>query len=118
MKRSTRFTLSNELKQTYPAGSIRQYVISGAESEEDVLNVIRLAQACGVKVAGSGNDPSFERPRFEDPGLMPVPLFESIDSLRRAGDVMRRLWRHPEYQPFSSSWGQLAGGHARLFRFQ
>ncbi|MGB8582980.1 MAG: phosphoenolpyruvate carboxylase, partial [Candidatus Sulfotelmatobacter sp.] len=36
---------------------------------------------------------------------MPVPLFESIDSLRAAGDVMRRLWRHPEYQPLLSSWG-------------
>ncbi len=100
------FHAIEELKRTYPARSISQYVISGAESEEDVLNVIRLAQACGVTVAGSGNDAYSDDPHSNDPGLMPVPLFESIDSLRRAGDVMRRLWRHPEYQPLLSSWGQ------------
>jgi phosphoenolpyruvate carboxylase len=95
------FHTIRQLKKTYPPYSISQYIISGAESEDDVLNVIRLAQACGVKVAGSDNDP-----HSNDPGLMPVPLFESIDSLRAAGDVMRRLWRHPEYQPLLSSWGQ------------
>ncbi|MGC2550938.1 MAG: phosphoenolpyruvate carboxylase, partial [Candidatus Sulfotelmatobacter sp.] len=99
------FHAIEELKRTYPARSISQYVISGAESEEDVLNVIRLAQACGVTVAGSGKDVYSDCPHSNDPGLMPVPLFESIDSLRRAGDVMRRLWRHPEYQPLLSSWG-------------
>jgi phosphoenolpyruvate carboxylase len=84
------------LKQTYPAQSIRQYIISGAESEEDVLNVIRLAKACGVTVGGTGSDP----------GLMPVPLFESIDSLRAAAPAMRRLWQLPEYQPLLDSWGR------------
>ena len=90
------FHAIRQLKKTYPPHSISQYIISGAESEDDVLNVVRLAQTCGVKVAGSD----------DDPGLMPVPLFESIDSLRAAGDVMRRLWRHPEYQPLLHSWGQ------------
>ena len=37
---------------------------------------------------------------------MPVPLFESIDSLRAAGAVMRRLWSDPEYQPLLDSWGR------------
>jgi phosphoenolpyruvate carboxylase len=37
---------------------------------------------------------------------MPVPLFESIESLRAAGSVMRRLWSHPEYQPLLDSWGR------------
>ena len=85
-----------KMKRTYPAHSIRHYIISGAESENDVLAVVRLAKAGEVQVAGSGNDP----------GLMPVPLFESIDSLRGAGDVMRRLWSHPEYQPLLDSWGR------------
>ena len=30
---------------------------------------------------------------------MPVPLFESIESLRAAANVMRRLWADPEYSP-------------------
>jgi phosphoenolpyruvate carboxylase len=104
------FRAIRQLKQTYPAESIRQYVISGAESEDDVLNVVRLAKACGVSVAGSGGDRediNFSNESVkQDPGLMPVPLFESIDSLRAAGGVMRRLWLHPEYQPLLDSWGR------------
>ena len=85
-----------EVKQTYPAQSIRHYIISGTESEHDVLAVVRLAKAAGVQVAGSAGDP----------GLMPVPLFESIDSLRAAAGVMRRLWADPEYRPLLDSWGR------------
>ncbi len=85
-----------QLKGTYPAHSVRHYIISGAESEDDVMAVIRLAKAEKVQVAASG----------DDPGLMPVPLFESIDSLRAAGTIMRRLWNYPDYQPLLDSWGR------------
>ncbi len=87
-----------ELKRNYPAQSIQRYIISGAESEQDVLAVVRLARATGVEIAGSANG--------DDPGLMPVPLFESIESLRGAGSVMRRLWSDAEYQPLLDSWGR------------
>ena len=100
------------LKQVYPSQSIRQYIISGAESEDDVLNLVRLAKACGVRLAGSGERDSGDRDSRDrssgdrDSGLMPVPLFESIDSLRAAGGAMRRLWRHPDYAPLLDSWGR------------
>jgi phosphoenolpyruvate carboxylase len=115
------FRTIQQLKQTYSAQSIRQYIISGAESEDDVLNVVRLAKACGVSLAGSGGDPFLNDPALADrslgdrssgdrssgdPGLMPVPLFESIDSLRAAGSVMRHLWQSSEYQPLLNSWGR------------
>jgi len=58
--------------------------------------VLQLAKAGGVQVAASANDP----------GLMPVPLFESIESLRSAAGVMRLLWANPEYQPLLDSWGR------------
>ncbi len=96
-----------KLKQVYPAQSIRQYIISGAESEDDVLNLVRLTKACGVRLAGSGDHESGDHVSGNhDPGLMPVPLFESIDSLRAAGGAMRRLWRHPDYEPLLDSWGR------------
>ena len=38
------FRMVAELKRSYPAESIRQYVISGAESEQDVITVVRLAK--------------------------------------------------------------------------
>jgi len=90
------FRAIGEMKRTYPAHSIRHYIISGAESETDVLAVIRLAKASGVQAAGSA----------DDPGLMPVPLFESIESLRAAASVMRRVWTDPEYQSLLNSWGR------------
>ena len=85
-----------ELKRTYPPGSIRQYVISGAESEKDVLDVIRLGKFCGIRMAGSPSDP----------GLMPVPLFESIESLRASPQVMQQVWSDPEYSLLLDSWGR------------
>ena len=85
-----------EFKKTYPAKAIRTYIISGNESEEDIFAVMRLAGICGVRMAGAE----------DDPGLMPVPLFESIESLRAAAGIMERLWKLPAYQPLLDSWGR------------
>jgi phosphoenolpyruvate carboxylase len=85
-----------KLKKTYPACAIRSYIISGAQSEEDVFAVTKLAATCGVRVAASG----------DDPGLMPVPLFESIEDLRASATVMERIWRVPDYQLPLDSWGR------------
>ena len=81
-------------KKTYPPEAIRYWVISGTQSAEDIFSVVRLASICGVSVAADGNDP----------GLMPVALFESIDALRGAAEVMEKVWRAPEYQPLLNSW--------------
>ena len=86
-------TIAQE-KQARGGNVVRQYVISGAESEEDVFAAVRLAERAGVSMAATGGDP----------GLMPVPLFESIESLRRAADVMRRVWSNEEYRRLLQSW--------------
>ena len=84
------------LKRKYPQVAIRSYVISGASSKEDVFNVLHLASISGVQVAASG----------DDPGLMPVPLFESIQDLRNCSTVCRDLWTSPVYAPLLSSWNR------------
>ncbi|MDQ2834207.1 MAG: phosphoenolpyruvate carboxylase [Acidobacteriota bacterium] len=83
-----------ELKQTYAPESIHEYVISGATSAEDVLHVLWLARLGGVKVEASEHDP----------GLQPVPLFESIEDLQHAPDIMRELWSSEAYAPLLASW--------------
>jgi phosphoenolpyruvate carboxylase len=83
-----------ELKRTYSPESIRQYVISGATSADDILHVLWLARLGGVTVE------AFE----EDPGLQPVPLFESIEDLQNAPAIMRRLWTSEAYKPLLASW--------------
>ena len=85
-----------ELKRTYPAEAIQAYVISGAESAEDVVTLVRLMELSGVKAAASEGDP----------GLMPVPLFESIQDLRAASDVCRELWTRGDYARLLDSWGR------------
>ena len=85
-----------ELKQTYAPESIRQYVISGAANADDVLHVLWLARLGGVKVEAEG----------DDPGLQPVPLFESIEDLQHAPEIMRELWTSEAYRPLLASWGR------------
>lgn len=87
-----------ELKQRFPPGAVRQHVISGAEREDDSLNVARLARIAGVKVEGDAGR--------HDPGLMPVPLFESIEDLRNCRQVCDRLWSMPEYTRLLDAWGR------------
>jgi phosphoenolpyruvate carboxylase len=84
------------LKQNYPPASVRSLIVSNTQSEQDIFNVLRLAAVCGLKIGRNENDP----------GLMPVPLFESIEALRSSADVMRRVWNSPEYVPLLDSWGR------------
>ena len=83
-----------ELKKTYAPEAIRNYVISGANCVEDMLAVVWLGRLGGVKVEGGG----------DDPGLMPAPLFESIEDLRNAPGICRALWTSKAYQPLLESW--------------
>jgi len=85
------------LKRELPPESILRFVISGAQSANDVWNVIRLARFGGVAVEGDA--------AANDPGLQPVPLFESIDDLRRAPAICRELWQSPAYRPLLAAWG-------------
>jgi phosphoenolpyruvate carboxylase len=97
-----------ELKQTYAPEAIRLYVISGATSAEDILNVLRLARLGGVRVEGPHTSPA-KSPQavitdYSDPGLQPVPLFESIEDLQNAPAIMRQLWTSEAYKPLLASW--------------
>jgi phosphoenolpyruvate carboxylase len=85
-----------ELKKTHSAQAIRNFVISNTRSEHDIFAVIRLAALGNVSVGASKGDP----------GLMPVPLFESIEALRASSSVMRRVWKAPEFKVLLDSWGR------------
>jgi phosphoenolpyruvate carboxylase len=87
-----------DLKQTAPT-AITQYVVSGACEAADALNVIELAKKANLNVAG-GTAANGEH----DPGLQPVLLFESIEDLRNAPAICRKLWTSPEYKPLLAAW--------------
>jgi phosphoenolpyruvate carboxylase len=85
----------SELKRSYPPEAIRSYVISGAQSASDVSALVALAELSGVQVASSDGT---------DPGVMPVPLFESIEDLRNCPDICRHLWTSSEFARLLDSW--------------
>ena len=93
------FRVVAEIKDGCSPEAIRHYIISGASSVEDVLAVVRLARLGGVTVEGS------QRESGGDPGLMPVPLFESIEDLRQAPSICRELWGRSDYRKLLASWG-------------
>ena len=84
------------VKRAGDAKSIRQYVISGATSAEDVLRTLWLARIGGVTVERTD----------DDPGLLIAPLFESIEDLQNAPAICRELWTSPAYLPLLESWGR------------
>jgi phosphoenolpyruvate carboxylase len=87
-----------DVKRIYPPQAIRTYVISGTRNAEDILTVAWLCQSNGICVAAAEDG--------TDPGLMPVPLFESIEDLRNAPTICRALWQSPSYAPLLNSWGR------------
>ena len=84
-----------DLKREYPTEAIRSYVISGTESASDVTALLSLAELTGVHVASTNRS---------DPGMMPVPLFESIEDLRNCPAVCRSLWTNSDYARLLDSW--------------
>jgi len=86
-----------ELKRTFPPEAVRSYVISETRSAGDVRSLMWLAGLTGVRVAADTR---------ADPGLMPVPLFESIEDLQNCPAICRTLWTSPDYAPLLDSWGR------------
>jgi phosphoenolpyruvate carboxylase len=87
-----------DLQRTYPSQAIQSYVISATRSASDVLSLVWLAELNGVQVAASADG--------TDRGLMPVPLFESIEDLRNCAEICRTLWTSPDYARLLDSWGR------------
>ncbi len=87
-----------ELKRTFPPESLQTYVISGTENLRDIFSLLWLGELCGVRFEAS--------PEKNDPGLMPTPLFESIEDLRNCPEVCRNLWTTPKYSALLDSWGR------------
>jgi phosphoenolpyruvate carboxylase len=75
--------------------SIRTYVISMTREASDLLAVMLLAKEAGLFHPGA--DPLAR--------IAVAPLFETIDDLRRAPEIMRRLFEHAVYRRFLAAQG-------------
>jgi len=78
------------LQKSHDPRAMQAYIISGASSPDDVLSLVWLADLCGIDVSR----------------LAPVPLFESIESLRHSAEVCRALWNDESYSKLLDSRGR------------
>ena len=81
------FHAIKDLKATYGEDIIESYIISMTRDADDVLAAVVLAHEAGlVDVAGGIAEMGF------------VPLLETTDELRQAGELLDRLLRLPSYR--------------------
>jgi phosphoenolpyruvate carboxylase len=103
--------------------SIRTYIISMTREVSDLLAVLVLAKEAGL-VEAEGTRMEDRRSKIEDSDprssildprssvplslrLSVSPLFETIEDLRRAPEIMRRLFEHPFYRRRLAAQGDL-----------
>jgi phosphoenolpyruvate carboxylase len=81
--------------------ALRTYVVSMTHDVSDLLAVMVLAKEAGlVRFESDQSDSHAVR-------IAVAPLFETIDDLRRAPDVMRRLFENPAYRRVLDAQGGL-----------
>ena len=86
------FRAIREGRERYGAGAIGPYIISMARGADDVLGLLWLARLAGL--AEDGQVP-----------LDVAPLFETVEDLRNAADVMQELFGDPGYRAHLSARG-------------
>ena len=91
------FDAAAELQRRYGVSAIQNYIISKTDSASDLLEVALLLKESGLLIPGSS-------PRL---AVNIVPLFETIEDLRRCEQVMDELFREPVYRALLASRDEL-----------
>ncbi len=87
--------MAAQIHRDYGAQAIQNYIISNCESISDMLEVALLLKEVGLL----GSDGQL--------ALNIIPLFETIGDLRVCGDVMRDLFKLPQWQQWLASRKQV-----------
>ncbi len=95
------FRMVRKLHQEFGRGICQSYIISMSHTASDLLEVALLAKEAGLYDPGTGIS-----------AIKIVPLFETVEDLRRAPDVMRQLWELPLYR------SMLQGGYEAMKQAQ
>jgi len=90
------FRTMTECEDVYGTSALDTYIVSMTENASDLLCILLFAKETGVY------DPAI-------PGrtISVVPLFETIDDLRRAPEMFAQLLQTPEYRQYLETRGNL-----------
>jgi phosphoenolpyruvate carboxylase len=92
-----------DIREQYGNRAIRNYIISHTESVSDLLEVLLLQRETGLlRIASDGASRVTEQP-----GLMVVPLFETIPDLRAAAKIMEEFLAIPRIRRLVAGQGDL-----------
>ncbi len=88
---------AQQLRTWFGAATLPHYIISKCDGVSDLLEVALMLKEAGLAQGGT-------TPRLE---MQIIPLFETIDDLRRAGRTMDALLALPTYRALVTSQGNV-----------
>jgi len=91
------FRMLRQLQQEFGSQVCQTYIISMSHDASDILEVLLLAKEAGIYDPATGKS-----------SIQVVPLFETVEDLKRAPAVMKSLFELPLYRAC------LAGGYEEL----
>ncbi|HJW01769.1 MAG TPA: phosphoenolpyruvate carboxylase [Azospira sp.] len=93
------FFAAQGLKERYGDAALPNCIISKTDGASDLLEVALLLKEAGLLIPGQGGG----EPRL---AMNIIPLFETIDDLRRSAPVMQRLFQLPAYRALVRARGE------------
>src|SRR5579875_971196 len=91
------FRTMADSQDRHGAQALDTYIVSMTRSASDLLLVLFLARQCGLHDQG----------RHRQRTISIVPLFETIDDLRRAPEIFSTLLANPAYRAYLKARGEL-----------
>ena len=89
--------VAHELRRAYGEATLPHYIISKCDGVSDLLEVALILRETGMM--SGGVTPALQ--------MQVIPLFETIDDLRRAADTMRTAFELPLYRTLVASHGNV-----------
>jgi phosphoenolpyruvate carboxylase len=89
------FEAAREIREAFGGSALKHYIVSHTETVSDLLEVYLLQKECGLMTGPLGRSTVAKGLGPTQASLIVVPLFETIDDLRRAAQIMRDFFALP-----------------------